>query len=124
MNHLKNAVMVVIAVIYARVSSREQEQEGYSIPAQLKLLREYASRHGIRIVREFIDVETAKTTGRKSFGEIVISSGVLATVAHCLWRRPTASIATSVTRRHSKIWKLKSISSKKIRSCPKTPDRK
>ena len=71
MNHLKNAVMVVIAVIYARVSSREQEQEGYSIPAQLKLLREYASRHGIRIVREFIDVETAKTTGRKSFGEMV-----------------------------------------------------
>jgi DNA invertase Pin-like site-specific DNA recombinase len=31
------------AVLYARVSSREQEQEGYSIPAQLKLLREYAS---------------------------------------------------------------------------------
>jgi DNA invertase Pin-like site-specific DNA recombinase len=26
------------AVIYARVSSREQEREGHSIPAQLKLL--------------------------------------------------------------------------------------
>jgi predicted site-specific integrase-resolvase len=26
------------AVIYARVSSKEQEKEGYSIPAQLKLL--------------------------------------------------------------------------------------
>ncbi len=25
------------AVIYARVSSKEQEKEGYSIPAQLKL---------------------------------------------------------------------------------------
>jgi site-specific DNA recombinase len=71
MSHSKNAEMVVITVIYARVSSREQEQEGYSIPAQLKFLREYASRHGIRIVREFIDVETAKTTGRKSFGEMV-----------------------------------------------------
>jgi site-specific DNA recombinase len=59
------------AVIYARVSSREQQQEGYSIPAQLKLLRDYASRIGFHIEREFVDVETAKTTGRKSFGEMV-----------------------------------------------------
>ncbi|HWR14807.1 MAG TPA: recombinase family protein [Terriglobales bacterium] len=64
-------VALIAAVLYARVSSREQEQEGYSIPAQLKLLREYAIRNGFRIVREFVDVETAKTTGRKSFGEMV-----------------------------------------------------
>ncbi len=31
------------AVIYARVSSRQQEEEGFSIPAQLKLLRDYAT---------------------------------------------------------------------------------
>lgn len=30
-------------LIYARVSSKEQEAKGYSIPAQLKLLREYAA---------------------------------------------------------------------------------
>jgi hypothetical protein len=30
------------AVLHARVSSREQEREGYSIPAQRKLLNEYA----------------------------------------------------------------------------------
>ena len=59
------------AVIYARVSSKDQEREGYSIPAQLKLLREYARVHEFRIVREFIDVETAKATGRKQFGELV-----------------------------------------------------
>ena len=35
-----------------------------------ELLREYALRHGFRIVREFVDVETAKTIGRKSFGEM------------------------------------------------------
>ena len=29
-------------VVYARVSSKEQEKEGFSIPAQLKLLRDYA----------------------------------------------------------------------------------
>ncbi len=33
------------AVIYARVSSKGQEREGYSIPAQLKLLLEYARAH-------------------------------------------------------------------------------
>ena len=36
--------MITKSVLYARVSSKEQEQEGYSIPAQLKLLREYAKR--------------------------------------------------------------------------------
>jgi site-specific DNA recombinase len=30
-------------VIYARVSSKEQEKEGFSIPAQLKLLKEYGA---------------------------------------------------------------------------------
>jgi site-specific DNA recombinase len=36
------------AVIYARVSSKEQEKEGFSIPAQLKLLKEYAAVNGLR----------------------------------------------------------------------------
>src|SRR5581483_9100758 len=58
-------------VIYARVSSKDQEKEGFSIPAQLKLLREYAVKNGIKILREFVDVETAKTAGRKQFGEMV-----------------------------------------------------
>src|SRR6185437_2974924 len=59
------------AVIYARVSSKDQEREGYSIPAQLKLLREYARTHEFEIAHEFIDVETAKTAGRKQFGGMV-----------------------------------------------------
>jgi len=59
------------ALIYARVSSKDQEREGYSIPAQLKLLRAYAASHEMQVVKEFIDVETAKTSGRKQFGEMV-----------------------------------------------------
>src|SRR6266571_4920270 len=59
------------AALYARVSSKDQEKEGFSIPAQLKLLREYAVKNNIKIVRDFVDVETAKTTGRKQFGEMV-----------------------------------------------------
>ena len=59
------------AVIYARVSSREQEREGYSIPAQRKLLSEYARKTGLNVDGEFIDVESAKNPGRKHFGEML-----------------------------------------------------
>jgi site-specific DNA recombinase len=59
------------AVFYARVSSKEQEREGFSIPAQLKLLREYASRNDVRCVKEFVDIETAKCSGRQNFEEMV-----------------------------------------------------
>lgn len=54
-------------VLYARVSSKEQELEGYSIQAQLRLLREYAAQEGMQVLQEFVDVETAKTPGRLAF---------------------------------------------------------
>ena len=57
-------------VIYARVSSREQEREGFSIPAQLKLLREYAETSGFVVAGEYVDVETAKLSGRTYFDEM------------------------------------------------------
>ena len=47
-------------VSYARVSSKEQEKEGFSIPAQLKLLNSYAAEQGFQEVKEFADVEMAK----------------------------------------------------------------
>jgi len=59
------------AVLYARVSSKEQEEEGYSVPAQLKLLKEYARKHNFKIVQEFIDVETAKRAGRTNFNQMI-----------------------------------------------------
>lgn len=54
-------------VIYARVSSKEQESEGYSIPAQIKFLQEYAVRNSFAVAKEFTDVETAKKAGRTEF---------------------------------------------------------
>jgi site-specific DNA recombinase len=54
-------------VAYARVSSKEQEKEGYSIPAQLKSLQSYSKDKDLVVVGEFIDVETAKETGRSGF---------------------------------------------------------
>lgn len=58
-------------VIYARVSSKEQEKEGFSIPAQLKLLRNYAQDHGFTVIKEYVDVETAKKAGRLGFGKML-----------------------------------------------------
>lgn len=59
------------AVLYVRVSSKGQEKEGFSIPAQLKLLRQYGESQGFHIVKEFRDVETAKQSGREGFGKMV-----------------------------------------------------
>jgi site-specific DNA recombinase len=59
------------AVIYARVPSKEQEREGFSIPAQLKLLQEYAFRNNFSVLHQFIDIETAKTSGRQNFDQMV-----------------------------------------------------
>ena len=58
------------AVMYTRVSSQDQAKEGFSIPAQQKLLREYAESRGLRIIEEFVDVETAKRAGRANFGKM------------------------------------------------------
>jgi DNA invertase Pin-like site-specific DNA recombinase len=55
------------AVLYARVSSKDQEREGYSIPAQERLIRDYAIQRGLVIVDQFVDVETAKRSGRTAF---------------------------------------------------------
>ena len=60
-----------LGVLYARVSSKDQAEEGYSIPAQLELLRRYAAAKGITVLKEFTDVETAKQKGRKGFGEML-----------------------------------------------------
>jgi site-specific DNA recombinase len=57
------------AVIYARVSSREQS-EGYSIDAQLGYLRAYADLNGIQVVEEIVEAHTAKESGRPGFAKL------------------------------------------------------
>ena len=59
------------AVAYAGVSSKEQEREGFSIPSQLKLLRDPAQAFDVELVNEFVDVETAKEPGRANFSEML-----------------------------------------------------
>jgi len=43
-----------------RVSTKDQEEAGFSIPEQLRLLREYADSHGFVIVKEFVDVKNSR----------------------------------------------------------------
>jgi site-specific DNA recombinase len=59
------------AVAYVRVSSKEQEKEGFSISAQRKLLQRYAEEQNIRILKVFEDIETAKQSGRAGFAEML-----------------------------------------------------
>jgi site-specific DNA recombinase len=59
------------AVLYARVSSKDQEREGFSIPAQQKLLRQYADAERLTILQEFVDVETAKQAWRAGFSAML-----------------------------------------------------
>ena len=52
------------AVIYARVSSEEQKKEGFSIPAQLDLLRAFALKNNIEVVKEFEEAEASRIRHR------------------------------------------------------------
>ena len=51
------------AVLFARVSSREQEETGYSLPAQEKLLRSYAEKNNFTVAKTFSISESA--SGRR-----------------------------------------------------------
>jgi site-specific DNA recombinase len=57
---------------FARVSSREQEREGYSLAVQEDALNKYAVAHGGRVVKLFRVAETAsKTDERTTFKELL-----------------------------------------------------
>lgn len=43
------------AILYARVSTDQQADNGYSLPTQLAAMREYTAKHGFEIVGEFAD---------------------------------------------------------------------
>src|SRR6188474_2337981 len=66
MNQIKRAV------IYCRVSTKEQVEEGNSLVTQEKLCREYALKHGYEIVHAFIEQgESAKTAERPELQKLL-----------------------------------------------------
>lgn len=61
------------AVILARVSSKAQEDEGYSLDAQLKLLQDYTARKQLNVKKVFRIAETAsKEQSRRIFNEMLL----------------------------------------------------
>jgi site-specific DNA recombinase len=63
--------MLKKAVIYVRVSSKEQNEQGFSPEAQRVCLYDFARRNAFNVVKEFEDIETAKRAGRKQFGTML-----------------------------------------------------
>lgn len=60
------------AVILARVSSKAQEDEGYSLDSQLKLLQGYCDSRNLHVIKVFKIAETAsKEQSRKVFHELL-----------------------------------------------------
>ncbi len=58
--------------LYARVSTKEQAEEGYSLSAQVKLLKEYSDKRDLTIVKRFIVPESASgKQERKAFLEML-----------------------------------------------------
>ncbi len=59
-------------LIYARVSTKEQADEGYSLSAQVQGMRDHTQRKVITVVKEFIVPESASGQHeRKTFGELL-----------------------------------------------------
>ncbi len=60
------------AVIYARVSSKEQEETGYSLEAQESLLKNYADQHNFELVKIYKVTESASGKQlRKMFNDMI-----------------------------------------------------
>jgi len=92
-------------LIYVRVSTKEQDEEGFSIAAQLRLLREYAQKNGIQIVREIVEIESAKRPGRPEFNEMVAFLKKNRSVRTVLVEKVDRYTGTSVTLLSWRTWK-------------------
>jgi len=57
--------------LYARKSTDVEDKQVMSIDAQLVELRTFAREQDIEIVEEFIEKQSAKTLGRKVFGQML-----------------------------------------------------
>ena len=63
--------MLKKAVMYVRVSSKEQNDSGFSPEAQRLCLYDFARRNSFDVAREFEEAETAKDSRRKEFAAML-----------------------------------------------------
>lgn len=59
------------AIIYARVSTDEQAEKGYSLPHQINECRRYASFNGFRVAQEITDDYSGATLERPGFSALL-----------------------------------------------------
>ena len=59
------------AVLYARVSTDEQAERGYSIPTQLEACNDYATEHGYTVEAEITDDYTGTVLDRPGFTKVM-----------------------------------------------------
>jgi site-specific DNA recombinase len=59
------------AVIYTRVSTEEQEKNGYSLLSQEDQLRKYCSERNISVLKHFQDHHSAKTFNRPQYNKLL-----------------------------------------------------
>ena len=78
------------AGLYARVSTTEQAEEGYSIEAQLEAMRRYCRAEGWEVAAEYIDPGVSGTTGDRP--------GLQAALADCEARRIDALLTHRLDR--------------------------
>jgi site-specific DNA recombinase len=73
------------AVIYCRVSTKEQVEEGNSLSTQEKICREYSLKHGYDIAEVFVEQgESAKTQNRPELRRMM---------AYCASKKNNISVA-------------------------------
>src|SRR6185369_4610238 len=81
------------ALIYTRVSSDDQEEEGVSLPAQVSECRRYVGRQGWIFGDELQDVQTGKRDDRRDYQRLLMTVRGLA-----LEGKPAAVVVASLDR--------------------------
>ncbi|MFA6476134.1 MAG: recombinase family protein [Candidatus Paceibacterota bacterium] len=71
-NNMEKITKMVKAVIFPRVSSKEQEETGYSLDAQQELLKNYSDKHSFEVAKAFRVSESASGKKQRStFNEMM-----------------------------------------------------
>jgi site-specific DNA recombinase len=60
------------AVLYARVSTKEQAQQNNSLPVQEAKFKDFCTRRGLGILKTFIDKQSARTDERPQFQAMLV----------------------------------------------------
>src|SRR5215211_5364388 len=73
------------AILYARVSTKKQASDGYSLAQQMEVLREHAARKGYEVLEEVVDRghtgATLRRPGMDRVRRLVATGGVSAVLA-------------------------------------------